>query len=260
MLIKIPRIWLLCKCSGIYYFKFKKGYIGEMKKPKSSQRKSPDALPDGMLSLDLLQQKILANEFEIGQHIRENVLATEFGVNRNAIRNALNQLVAWRVFEYVPFCGYRVRNFQVKDIIECCELRLAIEPPAARRLAILRPDKALARLRELITLEHEAILNKARAMAGRYDHEFHYEIVVNCGNNTFAWLQNSIRLIMPFLDQLAVPRMAMENPDPDGSKTIGAHNRILQCIKEGDAEKAENEARIHCSRMLRQITAVAITM
>ena len=102
--------------------------------------------PAGVQALHILLDKLRNNEYPPGTPLRETVLAVEFDLSRNAVREALNRMVGWDIVEYLPFRGYRIRNLSLRDLLEWYELREAIEPIAARRLALIRSRKVVAEL------------------------------------------------------------------------------------------------------------------
>ena len=157
-----------------------------MKREKDNQG-TGDASPREMdveSALTQLRTKLLSAPLKGGQPLKESALAREFGVSRASVREALNQLVAQRLVEYVPFCGFRVRVFTLGDLRDWIEMREAIEPIAARRLA--RRGLTPAERDELRALCRQSNDNSDAIASRRADLDFHHAIVRMSGNHRFA--------------------------------------------------------------------------
>ena len=225
--------------------------------PATSKRKN--TLPEGTLALELLKKKIRRGDFAPGESVRESLLAREFGLNRNSVRFALNQIVAMNVFEYVPFCGYKAKKINIRSLIQWYELRVAIEPAACRRLALRRPEAVIAQLKEYnLCEEKEAPLpddSDALKIDSRtyYDFMFHHTIVSSCGNAFFAQIQDSILLMLPFFRFGGFEKMLAPAQDSVNADTIKAHNQIISAIENGDAAAAEKECQVHIECLLDRV-------
>ncbi|WP_176012683.1 GntR family transcriptional regulator [Victivallis sp. Marseille-Q1083] len=217
-----------------------------------------------VLAQELLLKKLLSGEVAAGQALKESVLAKEFGLNRPSVREALSQAVGWGVAEYVPYCGYRVKNFTLKDMLDWNELREGIEPIAARRLAEHRSDLVLERLERLVTLFGEAVMNKDRNQSIFADLNFHMEIINSCGNSRFASPNNLcyftvlFRLTVKVCFELEFRLSQQKNNcrfpklySPEQFMTynneiaLDNHRQILDCIRRRAVEEAEQVSRRH---------------
>ncbi len=219
--------------------------------------------PAGIQALQMIIQKLNHGEFVSGQSIKESVLAKEFELSRNAIREALNQIVGWGIFEYIPYCGYRVRNFTAQDMLEWVEMREAIEPIAARRLARVRPPKVLAEMELALSRQAEAVKINSIAKLRNADIDFHLAVVRHCGNRRFEQLQSVSYLSAAFLFNTAnrLPSRYQVSTDTiqhlpsnytreefenkANELTLECHRRMWEAIRSGNAAEAENLFREH---------------
>ncbi len=130
---------------------------------------------------------LFSKELESGIQLKESVLAKEFNVTRPAMREALSQAIGWRLVEYIPYCGYRIRVFTLGDLRDWVETREGIEPIAARRVASrgLTNDEK----KELHGLLAKCMIPMAKREDPndllRDDMAFHYAIVRMSGNCRF---------------------------------------------------------------------------
>ncbi len=88
--------------------------------------------------LEQLRNLILINKITPGERLREEKLASEIGVSRTPIREALHILEREGFLEAIPRVGYVVRTPKIEDFDEIIEIRKALEPIttifAAKRL------------------------------------------------------------------------------------------------------------------------------
>lgn len=84
--------------------------------------------------LDALRYAIVQGEFKPGQTIVESELATQLGVSRAPIREALQILNTEGLLETVPYHGTTVRRLTKHDIEELYSLRSVLEVFAVRRV------------------------------------------------------------------------------------------------------------------------------
>ncbi len=232
--------------------------------------------PAGILALQLLIEKLKRGDFKPGQPIRESVLADEFGLSRNAVREALNQIVGWDIFEYIPYCGYRLRKFTLYDFLEWREMREAIEPLAARRLAASRPPEVLKELEKyLVEFEKEAASgNRDNQKLTMLDLSFHLAVVENCGNRRFSYMQTVGYFIAQFFfDKIGETNLALQvsnstnqhlrpgfseqdYKDLNMKLTIDKHREMLAHIKNGREVEAERSFREHAADQVHNLKKV----
>jgi DNA-binding GntR family transcriptional regulator len=96
-----------------------------------------------------LRLRLLTGRYEPGMHLKEEPLARELGLSRTPIRAALRRLVNDGLATDEAGQGIRVADWTSDDIDEIFQLRILLEPFAARR-AVQRAGAELApRLRAL---------------------------------------------------------------------------------------------------------------
>ncbi len=213
---------------------------------KEYTKKNADSKPASMIVLDIFAQKIINGEYRSGDRLKETLLAVEFGVSRNAVREALNQLVGYHVVEYLPYCGYRMKVFTNRDILEWFEFREAIEPIAARRLAIIRPAEAIEKLGEYIEKMQLARKNGDEETVNNLDMLFHLSLIEYCDNTVFNKVLSKVYFTSVFSNYDKLPLQKSElSVDENFFQTNRIHSEILRCIIEGNADDAETITRKH---------------
>ncbi len=210
-----------------------------------------------------LTRELAAGRFKGGQPIRETVLAKEYGVSRSAIREALNQIVGWGLFEYIPYRGYQMKEFTVDHLIQWNELREAIEPIAARRLAKTRPPEVLKQLKQYNDDMEQAFNNMDRDGIFKADLGFHSCVVEHCGNENFSRLQTISNLAVSFylgkslaeanhtVTEITIfqrdLRKSVKKEDFEElfGTTLEGHKELYEAIYTGNQAEAEDMFRIH---------------
>ncbi|WP_201835539.1 GntR family transcriptional regulator [Microvirga zambiensis] len=75
-----------------------------------------------------LRQRILDGDFKAGSPLRQDALASEFGVSRIPVREALMQLEAEGLVKIHPHRGAIVSELSTEEVQELFELRALLEP------------------------------------------------------------------------------------------------------------------------------------
>ncbi len=100
---------------------------------------------------DTLLGQLMSLRIEPGSRVTIDVLARELGVSQTPIRDALNRMEAEGLVVRVPHAGYRIppqiTRHRFEDMLE---LRLLLEPAAARRSAERASSKQVAGLRRML--------------------------------------------------------------------------------------------------------------
>ncbi len=237
---------------------------------------APGKKPDSILAQEKLLELFQNGVFKSEETLKESVLATQFGVTRPAMREALNQAVGWGIGEYKAYCGYKIRKFSIYDLLECYEMREALEPIAAARIAQTRPPKVLAMLEEYLEKLEKAFMAGEREQAALYDSKFHLSIIENCGNKSFARMQNISNLAATFYsssrfeDEYRHTVMTEtasylgedftdQEYDELGIKlTIDMHQKMLDSLKAGNAEDAEKLFKTHAHTQVENLRKIIV--
>ena len=122
---------MIDRCIEVYNQK----YLEPLRPYFRPERASLNLLPmknvNSDVAYDFLRKRILDGEYLPGQALMTNALASEIGVSRTPIRDALRQLEADGLVTIQPRLGASVKKMDLKNFRESCELRLALETHAA---------------------------------------------------------------------------------------------------------------------------------
>ena len=190
-----------------------------------------------------LKRRIIDCELAPGLPINEADFASELGVSKTPVREALRELERDGFVETVPGRGSTISHLTPLNIHEILEIREIIETGAAKLVAQLRPrNEELTRKRA----EHQQLLSESPASEeyvrewGEWE-DVHLSIVHALGNLTFlnmyGGLLDRIKRIRNHFGQRFTPRRLNE--------IISEHLAILDAILEGDPDRAEQAVRKH---------------
>lgn len=119
-----------------------------------------------------LRAMIGSGELAPGQRLRQEQLATQLGVSRVPVREALRALAAEGQVTYTPHRGYLVAQLSLAELTECYRLRDLLEDEAVR-VAVPRLEEAdLARMAAAIT-DMDRAVNDVAAVAAA-NRRFHF--------------------------------------------------------------------------------------
>ncbi|HKT57579.1 MAG TPA: GntR family transcriptional regulator [Microbacterium sp.] len=195
----------------------------------------------------LLRDAILDGDRDPGSRLIERDLATELGVSRVPVRDALKVLEGEGLVELRPRTWAVVREFTDHDLADLDEVREVVEPLAFRLAAQRRRREGLDRLWQALQDERRSARVEDRVEARRAAADFH-EIVTELADNALLmYLMQSIRSRM---------RWALSQHD-DLEHISAEHVALFDAIRDSDPERAADLALAHIESSRRQRTAHA---
>ena len=198
----------------------------------------------------LLQNRILSGEYPPGEALPgQRLLATELGVSRSALREALSVLETLGLIDIRQARGVFVPDPKNSVATSTCavdrrtrevfQFRLAAEPYAAAMASRLRSDDDLQRLKGTVYRMRYALDDGQLIEAAQEDFNFHHII--------FSILQNSIftdtrRRIAT--DIHSAQRKTLRNRD-ELMKPLEEHQQIISAIQDQSPERASTAMANH---------------
>lgn len=207
---------------------------GRTPAPRSSGRLA-DEVYDTLLS-QLMSLRIVPDS-----RVTIDALARELGVSQTPIRDALNKMEADGLVVRVPNAGYRIPPQITRDRFEdMVELRLLLEPAAARRAAQRATPAQVSGLRRM--LEEMAELAEADGHLsygafGLRDAAFHDLVAESAGNalvrEALARLHTHVHLFRLVYDTQVTYR------------AMGEHDEVVKAVAARDSDAAAYAMRQH---------------
>jgi DNA-binding GntR family transcriptional regulator len=186
-----------------------------------------------------IQQAIRDGAISQGTLYSENELAETLGMSRTPVREALIALAREGIVEVASQRGFRLRQLSSEQRQEIFDLRLLLEPYAARRLAEIATDEDVRRLSDLIDGQEALSAEGQESAFLALDEEFHLLMPKLVGLERSHDIMVSLRGAMWLMgfEALALPRRH--------SAVISEHRAIVAAIAAHDPDAAAEAAHEH---------------
>lgn len=198
-----------------------------------------------------IRDQLIMLDIRPNEPIDDDALARSLGVGRTPVREALKRLEVDRLVVSFPRRGTFASGMDIADLAHISEIRVQLEPLAARRAAERAPRELRAELADIaarIAGLDVASIDRTELM--RWDLTVHRAIYRAAGNpyldDVLVRYNNlATRIFCLFLDRL-----------PTVDAHVEEHVELLRAIAAGDADRAEQLARQHVIGFERAIRAV----
>jgi GntR family transcriptional repressor for pyruvate dehydrogenase complex len=210
------------------------------------------------LVAERLRQRVVHGELQPGERLpNEAVLATDYGVSRATVREALRVLATQSlirtskgagggsyvtlpsvdgVSEYVQSSISMLADADDVTLEELLEARELLEVPAARLAAERRTEEELERLRDAIPDEPLRLGTQRQFV---YNQDFHLAVIDGCRNALLAIAAQPVFAVLQ-------RNLARSKLGARFHRTINEHHRaIAAAIEAGDADAAGGEMYDH---------------
>jgi DNA-binding GntR family transcriptional regulator len=206
----------------------------------SDNRIRPQSLVDS--ATERLETAIMEGHLEPGTRLSEQALATEFGISRGPLREAIRRLEGQNLLERTPNIGVTVARLSDAELYDLLLVREALEGMACRLSAEAMTDREILELHGLLD-EHESHQD-VKTGAGYYqepsDFDFHYRIAKGSHNERlFTMLSGGLYRLL---------RVYRYKSSRDTGRTADAfkeHRAIVTAIAKRDPDAAEKAMRDH---------------
>ncbi|HEV8470327.1 MAG TPA: GntR family transcriptional regulator [Candidatus Limnocylindria bacterium] len=202
-------------------------------------RASADGLPSSERVFRQLQNMIIDGEMGPGTRLVELSLATQFGVSRTPVREALKRLVDGNLLLADPIRGLVVRTPEAAEVEEVYLVREVLDGLAARLAAQRVGPDDLGRLRVINDTMREGIRDGRTAVIVNANIAFHDLIYSIAGNRTLARHGMELRnFVRRFSSEAFVSPSRVD-------AVLRDHERLLEALERGDSESAERASTEH---------------
>ncbi len=215
-----------------------------MRRPAVQKKARDRSIVDDVIQS--IVERVREGGLSAGQRLVEADFTARLGVSRGVVREAFQRLMADGLLEMERHRGVRVREVTARDFDNIFAVRTALEGLAAQ---LATP--VLSKAPQLLIDCHERL----REAVGAGDvhefimlnHEFH-QIIVLAANNPV--LSDACRRLGNTIHQVEAKTMIRRNVM---LSSLGEHQRIVNAIVGGDAEKARAFAEEHQRSSAEQI-------
>jgi DNA-binding GntR family transcriptional regulator len=182
-----------------------------------------------------IKQSLLDGTFTESSRLTEESLATQLGISKSPVREALNRLEAEGLIYIEARRGAHVRQFSPKEIRDLYDLRAALEGHAIDAATIT--PKFLRDLAASINRTKKLLEAGDKVGHIEEDMRFHAMITAAAGNDELSRV----------LENVQQKSLLCRSKSYELSSTTApvAHKRIYMALKDGDKQEAQVAMREH---------------
>lgn len=186
-----------------------------------------------------LREAILTGKIPPGTRLRQVQVATELGVSRTPLREALMKLEQEGLIELLPRGGVRVAVLNLDEAVELYDIREVLDGLAARLAAERITERGVRNLERHLERMEECLTHQDAHRWFVVHVAFHDEIFRASANGRLQTLSSVVRLSIQRFHPIL---LTTPNRLADAYRE---HREIFEAIRAHDPEAAEQAARAH---------------
>ena len=199
---------------------------------------------------DIVRERILKGEYEIGEKIKENQIASELRVSRTPIREAFKLLENEGLIDYIPNRGCFAKGFTKQDVEDIYAVREALEEMAVRWAVARISENEIDEMEEQCDLMEFYTRKKDKKNVMEMNASLH-EVMYAAAKSRF--LAQGLRSYKDYIDKT---RKSVFYEQSDLEAILQEHRAILEGIRERNEEKAVAAMARHLERSQARAEAV----
>jgi DNA-binding GntR family transcriptional regulator len=184
------------------------------------------------MAADRLREKILRGGYPEGQALRQDALASELGVSRIPIREALRQLEVEGLVTFSPHVGAVVSTLSLGEIMELFEMRALLETELLRRSVPEITSVDLERAADILEAYEAAFKAGDVATWGDLNWRFHSTLL---GATDRPLTIGLLQTLHNQSDRYTRLQLSLTHGE---SRAAEEHRAILQATREQDIDAA----------------------
>ena len=186
-----------------------------------------------------LREDILNGKYKEHEELKEAAIGEELGVSRTPVREAFRQLELEGLIQIVPNKGAYVTGITSKDVKDIYMIRSSLEGMCARLATEHITKEQLEEIEENIYLASFHASKGHMEQMAELDNRFHHILYEACDSKM---LQNLLKDFHQYVIRIRKQTLStMER----GMASNEEHRRIMEAIKAGNADEAEQLATLH---------------
>ncbi|HEY2207899.1 MAG TPA: GntR family transcriptional regulator [Gaiellaceae bacterium] len=191
---------------------------------------------------------IVSLELPPGAVIDERQLMHRLGLGRTPVREALRRLAQEQLVEVFPRRGMFVTNVDVRDLARISEVRLALEPEAAR----LAAERATEEERDALAELGDRIKRGADLMG--LDEQIHRAVYAASHNDLLEKTLGEYYVLA-----LRIWTIALDRAE-DLEDAVEAHRDLIQAIVVANGDRAADIMRAHVEDFEQSMRKVLVSV
>lgn len=196
------------------------------------------AKPLGDQAYDAIKEDILRCRLAAGSRVTESQLGQDYDFGKAGIRAALQRLAQEGLVTSYPRHGYQVKPLTAKDVVDLFNVRLLLEPAAARLAAGRVDPQQLGELDRLCQRGYDPDHPESVEAFQEVNARFHTLVAEAAGNPTLT------RLLRQVIDEMRrFFYLGLTVGVRDQARHESGHQRLVEALASGDPDRAEQVAR-----------------
>jgi DNA-binding GntR family transcriptional regulator len=192
--------------------------------------------------LDALRAAVITGELQPGTLHSVQTLATQLGVSRTPVREALIKLAQQGMVRFERNRGVRVLQTTLHDLEEVFALRLLLEVPATRRACRQIDEAGRRELRKVYQAMEKAARADDEYRMWEHDRRFHIVLLQGSGNLRLAEYVDGLR------DMVLRRGVSTAGLSRSLDDIVAEHREVLDRVESGDGDGAAEAMRAHLLR------------
>ena len=199
---------------------------------------------------DIVRERILKGEYEIGEKIKESSIASELSVSRTPIREAFKMLEEEGLLDYLPNRGCYAKGFTKRDVADIYTVRETLEKLAVTWACERITDEEIEKLEEQCELM-EFYTNMRDVQKILSMNSTFHDIIYNSSRSRF--LAQVLRSYKGYLDKA---RKSVYYDEAFLDSIQMEHRALLEAVKARDTEMALKAIHEHLEASRRRTESV----
>lgn len=195
-----------------------------------------------------LRDKILSGDYRENEELKENTIATELGVSRTPVREALRQLELEGLVSIVPNKGASVTGITSKDIHDIYMIRSYLEGLCAKWACENITNVQIEALEEVLYLSDFHARRSHFDQMVELDNKFHDLIYKASGSKILNHVLSDFHQYVERVRKVTLARPYR------AEKSRKEHEAIVEAIKKRDGDLAEVLAHEHMINTIQNLT------
>ena len=198
----------------------------------------------------ILRKKILSHELKFGEKVLMDEIASQLGVSRTPVKDAVNRLALEGLVEKVARRGTFVTTLTLRDVAELFDLRLLLELYAAEK--VLENGRVGLLLAEM----EKCMANIDRAANSddpdydtymSWNRNLHLSLIRLADNNRLLQMYKSLNI------HLQVARVHYSHSIEDVAQTQQEHQVIYEAFENGNWEQVKRAISTHIDNVKTEV-------
>lgn len=199
---------------------------------------------------DWLHNRILRGDLPPGARLSETEIAAQVGVSRQPVREAFIRLTMIGLAEVRPQRGTFIGRISVRAVLSARLIREAVESDLIRLVSDKISQTLLAQLEEQLQAQRAASAAQDGDHFIALDDRFHHTLATAAGHGDVWAVLEGLKSQMNRLRYITARVF-------DHQKLIDQHHAIVDALRAGDAEGAEQAMRLHLREVLHDLPEIA---